>query len=180
MTSTQPSARLVWAVESLAIKSTDHLLEIGCGHGVAVSLACERLGSGTITAIDRSSTMIAQASKRNAAQVAAGRASFQAVALRDAHFGATRFDTIFAIRVGAFLRGDPAAELAAIKTHLATGGRFHLIYDPFEPPQVDGVIAAASAILTRHGFTVTTAAIHEIAGKPITAIVAENHSPTDY
>lgn len=57
--------RLQWAVDTLSAASTDHLLEIGCGHGVAVSLVCERLTSGTITAIDRSEKMINLARKRN-------------------------------------------------------------------------------------------------------------------
>lgn len=45
-----------------------------------------------------------------------------------------------------FLRGDPAAELAVVKTHLATGGRYHLIYDPFAPTQGDAMIAGKSIL----------------------------------
>src|SRR5688572_10376059 len=94
--------RLLWAVEILDVEPNDHLLEIGCGHGAAVSLICERLTTGTITAIDRSQTMIDAASKRNQEWVTAGKATFQAAALKDADFGGTRFNKIFAVNVSLF------------------------------------------------------------------------------
>ena len=61
------SERLVWVVKTLGVEPDDRLLEIGCGHGVAVSLVCERMDGGSIVAIDRSVKMIEMAKKRNAA-----------------------------------------------------------------------------------------------------------------
>src|SRR5215203_4347097 len=70
----KPSERFVWAVDALALDPADRVLEVGCGHGVAVSLVCERLKSGRITAIDRSKKMIEIAARRDRERVAAGRA----------------------------------------------------------------------------------------------------------
>ena len=77
------SKRFVWAVDTLEVRPADHLLEVGCGTGVAVSLVWERLTTGTITAIDRSPKMIEMATRRNREHADAGRAVLEAVALED-------------------------------------------------------------------------------------------------
>ena len=70
----KPSERFVWAVETLAPDPADLVLEVGCGHGVAVWLVCNRLIDGQITAIDRSEKMIEMARRRNHEHIAEGRA----------------------------------------------------------------------------------------------------------
>ena len=124
--------RLVWAVDLLAVEPTDRVLEIGCGPGVAVSLVCEKLNGGSITAIDRSAKMIETARKRSAHQVASGVASFQTASLHQADLGDVRFDKIFAINVGLFWRQWPVRELKFLRGHLATKGRLLLFHEP--PP----------------------------------------------
>jgi hypothetical protein len=69
---------------------------------VAASLICESLSTGSITAIDRSKSMIDQAARRNREHVDAGRAVFRAVALEDADLIGGRFDKAFAINVRLF------------------------------------------------------------------------------
>ena len=68
------SERLVWAVDTLEVRPTDRLLEVGCGHGVAVSLVCARLTTGRSPRIDRAPKMIEMATRRNREHVDAGRA----------------------------------------------------------------------------------------------------------
>ena len=86
--------RIVWAVETLNIDPSDEILEIGCGHGFAVPLVCEKLGGGTLTAIDRSRKMIAVALERNRALAVEGKVQFETVALANADFARDRFSKI--------------------------------------------------------------------------------------
>ena len=44
--------RITWAIQMLEVDPADRLLEIGCGTGVSVSLICEKLVRGKITAIN--------------------------------------------------------------------------------------------------------------------------------
>jgi cyclopropane fatty-acyl-phospholipid synthase-like methyltransferase len=178
MTRRKAAERLVWAVDMLAVEPTDHLLEIGCGHGVAVSLVCDRLDGGRITAIDRSPKMIAMAEKRNARFVAAGAASFQTIALHEADFGGARFDKVFAVHVGLFVRGQPAREMRIIEDHLAPGGSLALVYQPLAPAQARSTVDTLSTMLDDHGFAVSDVIVHDLASGRICCVVAQPRHAT--
>jgi ubiquinone/menaquinone biosynthesis C-methylase UbiE len=123
------SGRLQAVVDRLDIQPDDRVLEIGCGHGVAATLVCERLDGGHFTAIDRSPKMIEAAERRNAEYVAVGKAEFIVASLEDADLGDRRFDKVFAVRVGLFHRdADRAHRLA--ERWLAPGGTVHAVFDP--------------------------------------------------
>lgn len=117
-----PSRRLEWAVETLAVEPEDRILEVGCGHGVAVSLVCERLDGGRITAVDRSPEMIARAESRNREHAA--KARFVAASIESADLGDEIYDKAFAVHVAALHRPGPA--LVAVRGRLAPGGRLYL------------------------------------------------------
>jgi len=123
------SDRFIWAVETLELQPGDSILEIGCGHGFAVSLICERLGpGGRIRAIDRSQKMIAAARRRNQRHVESGRAVLEAVALEDADLGGERFDRVFAFNVAPFWLA-PKEALEVVREHLAPGGAVYVFWD---------------------------------------------------
>jgi ubiquinone/menaquinone biosynthesis C-methylase UbiE len=122
------SERLRAIVDRLDIRPADRVLEIGCGHGVAATMVCERLDGGRLTAIDRSAKMIEAAARRNATYVESGRAEFLVATLEEADLGERRFDVIFAVRVGLFHREpERARKLAA--GWLAPNGRLHAFFD---------------------------------------------------
>ena len=143
--------RIVWAVETLDLKSSDHVLEIGCGHGVAASLVCDKLVRGTLTAIDRSPKMTAAAEKRNRALIDAGKVRFEAVALADADVGRRRFSKIFAINVNLFWI-DATVELPVVCKLLRPGGALYLVYEPPSPTQLKPIAAKLARSLEDAGF----------------------------
>jgi SAM-dependent methyltransferase len=150
--------RIRWAVEVMDPAPGDHLLEIGCGPGVAVAAICPRLTGGRIVAVDRSATAMARATRRNADCVAAGRAVLLTVALEDldpavlpeAGHG---FDKVFAMNVNLFWVRSPAQELELIRGLLRPGGTLALFYGYGTPGQPATVRDAVVGHLTAAGFT---------------------------
>ncbi|BCB91386.1 class I SAM-dependent methyltransferase [Phytohabitans suffuscus] len=138
--------RLRWAVEALDLSPRDRVLEVGCGPGVAADLVCRRLSGGRLVAVDRSPVAIDRATRRNAAHIAAGTASFHVTSLAD------RFDTVFAVNVNLFWTRSPAPELALVRGLLRPGGALHLCYEPPGPARLDQLAAALPATLAAHGF----------------------------
>jgi SAM-dependent methyltransferase len=173
----EAAERLVWAVQTLGVEPDDRLLEIGCGHGVAVSLVCQRLDGGAITAIDRSRKMIEAASKRNADYAAAGVATFQTATPLEADLGANRFDKVFAINVGIFWRQRPVRELEIIGEHLAPGGRLFLFYE--SPPRSAAPPDArpAVALLEGNGFAVVDVLTRDLGRTRVGCVVAQKSAP---
>jgi SAM-dependent methyltransferase len=165
------SERFVWAVDTLEVGPANRLLEVGCGHGVAVSLVCERLETGTITAIDRSPKMIEMATRRNREHVDAGRAVFEAVALEDADLGDRRFDKIFAFNVAPFWQ-RPERALDAVREHLTRDGAVYLFWDARHFPS-DGARDLGNQLADRlreGGFSVDRVLVEDL--RPVPAVCA--------
>lgn len=149
---TRVPERLRWAVEVLAVDPADRVLEIGCGHGVAVELIAGRLRGGKVTAIDRSGKMTAAAAARNATHIASGRAELHTVALAEAAFPEGEFDKVFAVNVNLFWVGSPGPELALLRRLLAPGGALYLFYEPPSPARAGELAAVLPGVLSAHGF----------------------------
>jgi SAM-dependent methyltransferase len=92
------------------------VLEIGCGPGAAARAVVARLGSGHVTAIDRSSRAIALARAACAAELKAGRLALACVAAEVFVLapGEPPFDLAFGFRVGALNGRQPEAGAAAL------------------------------------------------------------------
>lgn len=175
----QPAPRIAWAVDAMAVAPGDRVLEIGCGHGVAVTLLAERLTAGHVIAVDRSPAMAAAATRRNAAAVAAGRATILPVALADADLGPAPFDKVLAIHVGVFSSRQPGLALDVVARCLAPGGTFHLAYQPLDGATARSSADALVATLGAHGFAVLAVRIEDVEGSPNVCVTSRVAPPPD-
>lgn len=124
-----PHPRIVWAVDTLDVHAGERILEVGCGHGVAVTLICERLRDGSMTAFDRSVKMIAATRARNEMHLAEGRLELIAAPLQDVDLPERSFDKALAVNFSGFRQGVGAA-LATVRDSLVPGGRIFVIDQP--------------------------------------------------
>jgi SAM-dependent methyltransferase len=166
-----PAARLEWAVDVLAPGPSARVLEVGCGHGVAATLVCDRLVDGHMTAIDQSAAMIRAAATRNAAHIESGRLRLAAVALAGADLGGERFDTVFAVNVGAFAR-RPCPELDVVRRHLAPSGNVSLFVQHPTAERTAAAVESVRANLDDHGFRDVHLLVQDDAASPAVCVTA--------
>jgi trans-aconitate methyltransferase len=166
-----PPPRLAWAVDMLALKPADQVLEIGCGPGVAARLVCERLPRGKLIGIDRSATAIKAARAANQAHLRAGRAEFRTTSLSRAALDGERFHTIFAFNVGA-LRKPGATDLATLAAHLRPKGQLLVFEQPPSAAMTAGVAEGWLEALKENGFAVRDIVLKELSPAPVVCVIA--------
>ena len=145
--------RNAWAIERLALRGNETVLEIGCGRGVAAALIGRQLADGRMVAIDRSTaaTSAALARPEARAHVDTGRLDILTTALTDLEGYDAAFDIAFAINVNVFWL-DPRREMPVIRRILKPGARLDLFYEA--PTAEQGRKAARLTVekLALHGF----------------------------
>lgn len=122
-------ARNAWVVRLLDLKQTDHVLEIGCGPGVALRQCLKQIRQGHATGLDHSDVMISQSRARNARAVAQKRLRLICGTLNDLTAEARRFDKIFSVNLIQF-EADKRAHLAACAGLLNSQGTLAVAFQP--------------------------------------------------
>ena len=91
-----------WVVGLLALKDTDHVLEVGYGPGLAIGFVAKQLSNGKITGIDHSKVMFKQASQRNREDIATGKVKLLTGPVNSLTNTSQKFDRIFSSNVVQF------------------------------------------------------------------------------
>lgn len=97
-------ARETWAenlraIDALEIRPTDHILDIGCGHGRSLGALAARAPRGCAVGADPSDLMTQIAVERNRALVQAGRAKVVVATASDLPFADATFDGAVCVHV---------------------------------------------------------------------------------
>ena len=122
-------SRNAFTIDALELAPTDDVLEIGYGPGLAIELASREIVSGKIVGLDHSAVMQRQASRRNAAAIAAGKVELIVGDVLEPPQPLPRFDKIYSVNVVQFW-SKPECVFAEFERLLKPGGCIATTYMP--------------------------------------------------
>ena len=113
------------ALEVLAFRTSDHVLEIGFGHGKTLGLAVARVPDGFVAGVDVSADMVVMARQRCKDAIRRGLVEARLGDSSSLPFPDGSFDKVLCIHTLYFWK-DPVRDLREICRVLKPGGRFVL------------------------------------------------------
>jgi ubiquinone/menaquinone biosynthesis C-methylase UbiE len=116
-----------WTIGLVGIHQTDHVLEIGFGPGYGIQEVTRLAAQGRVAGMDISGTMLEQASRRNAAAIAAGKVELRLGDAAKLPYPDSSFHKVFATNVLYFWT-DLFTTLHEIWRVLKPGGRVALYF----------------------------------------------------
>lgn len=170
-----------WVVSLLDVQPTDRVLEIGFGPGLAVAELSRRVGdAGHVDGIDHSEVMLHQATRRNAAAIAAGRVSLRRTSVDQLppSLGGP-FDAILTVNSLGFWPA-PTERLNELRRRLRPGGHIAIASQPRCPGTTASTSRNAAreiqALLQDAGYTKTRTETLDL-DPPVVCILAANPDP---
>jgi ubiquinone/menaquinone biosynthesis C-methylase UbiE len=125
-------ARETWsqnlrAMDVLGINQSDHILDLGCGHGRSLAELASRAPMGHVVGADPSELMVEIASQRNRTLIEAGRVDVVPATAESLPFADDFFDKVLCVHVLYFWK-NPDVPLREIARVLKPGGRLGLLF----------------------------------------------------
>jgi len=117
-----------WAMGFVNIQPTDHVLDIGCGSGMAINLLANVAVEGFVAGVDHAEEMVQQARKRNAVAVRAGRVEVKHGNVAALPYDDESFDKVIAVETFYFWP-DQVANLQEVRRVMKPGGLVALVME---------------------------------------------------
>ncbi len=115
------------AVELLELRPTDHVLEVGFGHGATVARVASAVSRGHVAGVDVSEEMLRLASCRNRVEIDRGLVALRLASAERLPYPDGRFDKVLSVHTLYFWH-EPERALSEIRRVLKTPGRFVLAW----------------------------------------------------
>jgi ubiquinone/menaquinone biosynthesis C-methylase UbiE len=110
------------------VQPADHVLDIGCGGGMAIQLLALTAAEGFVAGVDYSEEMVQQARQRNAPAVRAGRVQILHGNVAALPYDDESFDKVIAVETFYFWP-DPVAVLPEVRRVMRPGGLVALVME---------------------------------------------------
>jgi len=137
------------ALDALAPRPGDAVIELGCGPGMGVRAALKRVGrTGFVAGIDQSPTAAHFASHNAHGALMSGRAVIMRAGVADLPFRDSMFDKAFAVNSFQFWP-DPARALREVARVLAPNGRLVIAQRAANPESPNANFAGAARGMER-------------------------------
>jgi SAM-dependent methyltransferase len=115
------------ALDLLELRRTDHVLEIGFGHGATIERLSRIVDDGAVAGIDVSETMVRLATRRSRADIARGRVRLCLGSAEQLPYPDDHFDRILSVHT-LYFWPQPQRAFAEIRRVLRPSGRFVLAW----------------------------------------------------
>jgi len=115
------------AVASLDLRPTDHVLEVGFGHGATVTLLAGATPGGGVAGVDISEEMLLLATRRKREDITRGRVDLKLASAEELPYPDGRFDKALSVHT-LYFWSEPARALREIQRVLKSTGRFVLAW----------------------------------------------------
>lgn len=113
------------AIELLALRPAERILDLGCGHGRSLPRLADEVPQGSVSGVDHSALMLERARRRCARLVRSRRVVLQRCDAARLPFEDGAFDAVLSVHT-IYFWPDPAAQLREIHRVLRAGGRLAL------------------------------------------------------
>lgn len=137
-----------WAVDQLAVRPNDRVLEIGFGPGLAIQMLARRARNGLVAGIDVSPLMVEQAERRNTAAVRAGKVALRAANVAALPYEDASFEKALAVNNVQFWP-DLETNLREVARVLRPGGTLGIVLQPRQAPSEAEVLAVRDELVER-------------------------------
>lgn len=104
------------AVELLELRPTDHVLEVGFGHGATIARVAAAVSGGLVAGVDPSEEMYRMAARRNRSAIEAGRVELRRATAEALPYPDAAFDKVLTVHTVYFWAsvGPPLQEIARV------------------------------------------------------------------